>query len=117
MSEVNWKRWKCAVERAGQRMRQSGLAHAGDILDQQVAARKQAHQRELDHFVFAPDHALHGLLHALEQFRQATTAWLINFRAFSMLTASPERIAPARLDHETPKSAMFNDCRGRLTQR
>ncbi len=45
------------------------LAHTRDVFDQQMAAREQAHQGELDHFIFTPDDALHGLLHALEKVR------------------------------------------------
>ena len=49
MSEVNWSResWNDA---ARQRLRQRGLADAGNVLDQQVAARQQAGERKAHHF-------------------------------------------------------------------
>ena len=42
----------------GQRLGQAGLAHAGHVLDEQVAFGQQAEQRELDHLGLALDHAL-----------------------------------------------------------
>ena len=59
-----------AVERPRQRVRESGFADAGDILDQQVAARKQRHQGQLDDFVLAADDALNGPLEPGHQLRR-----------------------------------------------
>ena len=56
-----------AIKRACQRMGKGCLAHSGDVLDQQVTAREEAHQRELDHVIFAPNDALHGPLHAVQK--------------------------------------------------
>ena len=50
-------------------MGQGCLAHPRDVLDQQMTAREQPHQRELDYFILASDDALHRLLHALEKVR------------------------------------------------
>ncbi len=58
-----------AVQAAGQRVRQRGLAHARNALDQQVPAREQRHQRQPDDFVCAANHPpqrafeLHRALH------------------------------------------------------
>ena len=46
-----------AVERMRQGLRQRGLAHAGHVFDQQMAARQQGDQRQLDGFVLAANHA------------------------------------------------------------
>jgi hypothetical protein len=52
------------VEAAGhgarQRLGQRGFAHAGHVLDQQMAARQQADQREPHDFGLPPDCRLHG---------------------------------------------------------
>ena len=42
-----------ARDRARQRLRQGGLADAGHVFDEQMAARQQADQRKPDHFGFA----------------------------------------------------------------
>ncbi len=55
MSEVNWMRWKEQLNDARERLRQRGLADAGDVFDQQVAAREQRDQRELDDVFLALD--------------------------------------------------------------
>jgi hypothetical protein len=39
MSDVNWMRWKVQWKRARQGLRQRGLADAGHVFNQQVAAR------------------------------------------------------------------------------
>ena len=44
-----------AVEGTRERLRQRRLADAGNVLDQQVAARQQRRQRQLDHVVLALD--------------------------------------------------------------
>ena len=43
------------AERLGQRMRQRGLAHAGQVFDQQMPARQQASERQPDLARFAED--------------------------------------------------------------
>ncbi|MOA06410.1 hypothetical protein D3C78_1260420 [compost metagenome] len=47
---------KLQSEAVGQRMRQRGLAHAGDVLDQQVTAGQQAGHAVLDLGGFAHNH-------------------------------------------------------------
>ena len=42
-----------AVDRAGERLGEAGLADAGNVLDQQVALGQQRHHRELDRFALA----------------------------------------------------------------
>ena len=44
---------KAAGDRARQRLRQRGLAHAGHVFDEQMAARQQADQRKANHFRLA----------------------------------------------------------------
>ena len=44
---------KGAMKGVRERLRQRGLADAGNVFDQQVAARQQRHQRELDGFFLA----------------------------------------------------------------
>ena len=46
-----------AVERAGERLRESRLADAGYVFDQQVAAREKGGERELDDLFLALHHA------------------------------------------------------------
>jgi len=43
-------------------LRESGLADSGNVFDQQVAARKQGDERELDGVFFAVDGARNGAL-------------------------------------------------------
>ena len=50
-------------ERASER----GLADAGDVLDEQVPAREERDQRELDGFLLALERALHRLTQRLER--------------------------------------------------
>ena len=50
-----------------QGLRQRGLAHAGHVFDEQVAARQQRDQRELDGFVLAANDAGDGLLELGDQ--------------------------------------------------
>ena len=45
-----------------ERVSQRGLADSGDVFDQQMAAREQRDQRELDDFFFALDDAGDGVL-------------------------------------------------------
>ena len=42
-----------AVEGAREGLRESGFAYAGNVFDQQVAAREQSGERELDYVFFA----------------------------------------------------------------
>ncbi len=39
-----------AIDRARQSLRQGGLAHAGDVFDEQMAARQQAYQAQTQYF-------------------------------------------------------------------
>ena len=45
------------VEGIRERLREGRLAHAGHVLDQQVAFGQQGHEREANHFVLAANHA------------------------------------------------------------
>ena len=55
---MNWTRAYLRPEGRGQRLRQRRLADAGDVLDQQVAAREQAGERELQRLGLADDDAV-----------------------------------------------------------
>ena len=52
---------KGAVDGAGESLPQRGLADAGNALDQQVSAGKNADQRQPDNIVLAANHAAQGL--------------------------------------------------------
>ena len=71
MSEVNWMRWNEAADGAGQRGGQRGLAHAGHVLDQQVAARDQADDRQPDHLGLAHQGAADAVLETADDLRRA----------------------------------------------
>ena len=62
-------RWKAAVKRFRQRLGERGLADAGNIFDQQMAAREQRDQRELDGFFLAVDRASDGALQLRDDLR------------------------------------------------
>ena len=47
-------------------MRQSGLSHTGNILDQQMALRQQSDGRHLHNFRFPFDYTLNGSLKRLD---------------------------------------------------
>src|SRR6185503_9820235 len=64
MSLVNWMRWNC---RPSERVRKRGLAHAGQVFDQQVAARQQAGKRQAHLRFLAEDDAARGLDYALDR--------------------------------------------------
>ncbi len=53
----------CLREGAGER----GLADAGHVFDEQVAAGEQRHERELDSVLLSFERALHGLTQRLER--------------------------------------------------
>jgi len=55
-----------AADRLGESASQRGLAHTGDVLDEQVSARQQRHQRELDRLVLAFQRGLDCLPQRLE---------------------------------------------------
>ena len=44
------------VDRAGEGLGKGGLAHSGDVLDEEMALREQADQSEVDDVVLAVDH-------------------------------------------------------------
>ena len=50
MSLVNCRRWKLHAAARASACAEGGLADAGNILDQQMPARQQAHQRQPDGF-------------------------------------------------------------------
>ncbi len=56
-SGVNWIRRKRAAEAARDRLREHGLAGAGHVLDQEVAAAEQGDEGQLDLGVLADDHS------------------------------------------------------------
>jgi hypothetical protein len=70
-SLVNCTRRHLAAHRVGERAREGGLADARDVLDEEVAAGEEGHERELDHFGLALEGVLHGhaeLLHDRRSF-------------------------------------------------
>ena len=71
-SLVNWMRENCEAEQSGQRVGQRRLAHAGQILDQQVAAGQQAGDGLTDFTILAEDDR--GRL-PFENRRRAGAAW------------------------------------------
>ena len=46
------------TDRPRDRLREGGLAHPGDVLDEEVALRDEAHQGEVDLFALSLDDAL-----------------------------------------------------------
>jgi hypothetical protein len=46
MSLVNWMRWNCRPSERAEHVRERRLAHAGQVLDEQVAPREQAGERQ-----------------------------------------------------------------------
>ena len=54
-SLVNWMRWNCSPSERRERVGERGLADAGHVFDQQVAARQQAGEREPDLALLAED--------------------------------------------------------------
>ena len=57
-----------AVDGAGQRLRERGFADAGDVFDEQVAAREQADHRRAHDVRLAADHVAEGGFQAREPF-------------------------------------------------
>src|SRR5256886_17281875 len=53
---------KAAMKRFGESLRQRGLAHAGNVFDEQMAAREKRDQRQLDGVFLAEDGARDGAL-------------------------------------------------------
>ena len=58
-----------ALEGMRQGLGQRGLAHAGHVLDQQMAARQQGDERQFNGFVLAANHAPNGALQLGDQGR------------------------------------------------
>jgi hypothetical protein len=56
-----------ATDGTGDRLRQGRLAHAGDVLDQEMALREQADEPEADRLLLAPDHLLDVGEHCVEE--------------------------------------------------
>ena len=63
---MNWTREYLRPSTGGERLRERRLADAGDVLDQQVAARDQAGERQLDRVVLADDDARELALDGLD---------------------------------------------------
>ena len=59
-----------------ERLRERGLADAGHVFDQQVAAREQRDQRELDGFFLAVNRARDGALELRDDLRGSRRHWL-----------------------------------------
>jgi len=77
-SEVNWIALKAAMKRFCQGLRESGLADSGNVFDQQVAARKQGDERELDGVFFAVDGARNGALELRDDLGRGSPASVEN---------------------------------------
>ena len=56
-----------AADGLGEGARERGLADAGHVLDEQVPAREERHERELDGVLLALEGALDGLSQRLER--------------------------------------------------
>ena len=98
MSEVNWMRWNAAADGAGQRGGQRGLAHAGHVLDQQVAAREEADDGEPDHLGLADQGAADVVLETANDLRRAAHRIpLYRTRHFSTARAPLARAGRHRL--------------------
>ena len=67
MSAVNWMRAKRPPIERARAGRERGLAHAGHVLDEQVAAREEADHREAYHAGLADDAAGDVLLEGGDQ--------------------------------------------------
>ena len=60
----------------GERLRERGFAHAGDVFDQQVAARQQGNQGQLDHIFLAENGAPNRALQLRDDLRGGRRHWL-----------------------------------------
>jgi hypothetical protein len=59
-----------------ERLSESGLANAGDVFDEQMAAREQGDERELDGVFFAVDGARDGALELRDDLGGGGGHWL-----------------------------------------
>ena len=57
---MNWTRAKLAVDGPGQRLGEEGLAHAGEVLHDDVPAGQQGHHAGADDLFLAQDHRPDG---------------------------------------------------------
>ena len=104
-SGVNWMRLPGAADRAGDRLGQRGLAHAGDVLDEEVALGEEAHEREVDLLALALDDPLDVVEQGGEQAAERRVAarrggGLNHDYLQSGRTTVPERVV-ARVHRET----------------
>jgi hypothetical protein len=60
-SLVNWTRRKLEAQRGGEGARQRRLADAGNVLEEQVAARQQRRERQAHDLALAAEDGLHLL--------------------------------------------------------
>ena len=82
---------KFAGHRARQRLHQQSFPHAGNAFDQRMPARQQRHQREINRFVLADNHAAQRLSNAPRAARDRRDAQ-------PSLAFPRSRTAPARLN-------------------
>ena len=66
-SLVNWMRWNVEAQRLRERVRERRLADARNVFDEQVAAREQAGEGELQLAALADDDALERIEHGADQ--------------------------------------------------
>jgi hypothetical protein len=67
---------KGAMKGFGQRLREGGFAHSGNVFDQQVAAGQQGDQGKLDGFFFTVDGARDAALQLRDDLRGGGRHWL-----------------------------------------
>jgi hypothetical protein len=67
-------------------MRKRRLPNPRDVLDEQMPAGKQAHQRQSDHLILTPNDGLDGLLHPRKEV--GGHRCLIAYNPFSHLICS-----------------------------
>ena len=77
-------------------MRKRRLPDPRDILDEQMAARQQTHERELNHLILTPNDGLDGLLHPRKEI--GGHRCLIAYNRFSHLICSLASSPLAGLD-------------------
>jgi hypothetical protein len=65
-----------AVKRFGKGLRKSGFSYAGNVFDEQVAAREQGDQRKLYGFFLAVNGARNGALELRNDLRGSGRHWL-----------------------------------------
>ena len=96
MSEVNCKRWKVQLKERASEWARVVLPTPGTSSISKWPRANRPTKRELDHLIFAPDDALHGLLHALEKVGSNGEV-IVHFGFFHAACVS--KSAPVCLDH------------------